>query len=463
MKAVNQNETESGMTLVETMVAVGVGTIVVLGMTQMMTSLSKQQRNVSLAMDFSSLVSQISMTLNNDKSCQASLAVAGQQFDPNGTNSGLKLYLPGSTTQTLVENPKVVSGWTINSLSITKNASVAPVSLTGGQTQYLAQLAIGAVQTGTNMTRSQSFPVRIVTNAASGSVGTITACYSQSNAADMACTTLGGSYNGTDCLINGQTLVNNITNAISSSCQAQGGQQVGNQCLYNGGTMTLAQYILSKRPAPPASGTNCVGSWGNCSVTCGGGVQTYTVSQTATNGGTACPFANGATQPCNLQACLGNGTCGSANGTSISTAPSGSSLCAAGTPTAISGTGPWYWSCYGTGGGTNAACSATLKPKYASVTCVPNIYGGKITSFGEAKTDANGNIYTRAYITSSTIYVPNCDSGWQPGTYAKCTATPNGGMTASTVTANSANGALALSNTANFRGTTGSCSKNVAW
>jgi hypothetical protein len=48
---------------------------------------------------------------------------------------------------------------------------------------------------------------------------------------------------------------------------------------------------------------NCVGSFGGCSATCGGGTQSYTITTSLAYGGTACPFTNGATQSCNTQAC----------------------------------------------------------------------------------------------------------------------------------------------------------------
>src|SRR3989344_1199202 len=53
-----------------------------------------------------------------------------------------------------------------------------------------------------------------------------------------------------------------------------------------------------------------------------------------------------------------NGTCGSANGTTVSSAPS-TNLCATGTAGAVSGSGPWSWSCAGSNGGTTASCSAS--------------------------------------------------------------------------------------------------------
>ncbi|HTY07550.1 MAG TPA: 5'-nucleotidase C-terminal domain-containing protein, partial [Candidatus Edwardsbacteria bacterium] len=52
-----------------------------------------------------------------------------------------------------------------------------------------------------------------------------------------------------------------------------------------------------------------------------------------------------------------NGACGSANGQTVSAAPT-TNLCTAGSASAVSGNGPWTWSCAGSGGGTTASCSA---------------------------------------------------------------------------------------------------------
>lgn len=56
-----------------------------------------------------------------------------------------------------------------------------------------------------------------------------------------------------------------------------------------------------------------------------------------------------------------NGSCGAANGAALSSAPSGADLCSQGNPSAVSGTGPWSWTCNGTGTptGSNANCSAS--------------------------------------------------------------------------------------------------------
>jgi hypothetical protein len=52
-----------------------------------------------------------------------------------------------------------------------------------------------------------------------------------------------------------------------------------------------------------------------------------------------------------------NGSCGSSNGTSASSAPA-TNLCAIGTASSVSGSGPWTWSCSGNNGGGSASCSA---------------------------------------------------------------------------------------------------------
>ena len=54
-----------------------------------------------------------------------------------------------------------------------------------------------------------------------------------------------------------------------------------------------------------------------------------------------------------------NGACGSSNGASVSTAPT-ANLCTAGTASTVSGSGPWAWSCAGSGGGSTASCSDKL-------------------------------------------------------------------------------------------------------
>ncbi len=54
-----------------------------------------------------------------------------------------------------------------------------------------------------------------------------------------------------------------------------------------------------------------------------------------------------------------NGLCGSANGTTLASAPL-TNLCSTGTSSSVTGTGPWTWTCAGSNGGSTANCSALL-------------------------------------------------------------------------------------------------------
>lgn len=68
------------------------------------------------------------------------------------------------------------------------------------------------------------------------------------------------------------------------------------------------------------------------------------------------------------------GTCGSSNGLSLSTAPS-TGLCSAGTASAVTGTGPFLWTCAGSGGGGTASCGASLATRSVSI----KLGSGKMT------------------------------------------------------------------------------------
>ncbi|MBI2353617.1 MAG: carboxypeptidase regulatory-like domain-containing protein [Deltaproteobacteria bacterium] len=55
-----------------------------------------------------------------------------------------------------------------------------------------------------------------------------------------------------------------------------------------------------------------------------------------------------------------DGVCGAANSQTFSTAPA-TNLCANGTASAVTGSGPWNWICAGSNGGSPASCSASLQ------------------------------------------------------------------------------------------------------
>ena len=95
----------------------------------------------------------------------------------------------------------------------------------------------------------------------------------------------------------------------------------------------------------------------HCDVTGLTNGTSYTFTVTATNAaGTGIPSA--ASLSVTPMAII-NGVCGSASGLPANSAPV-NALCGTGTPSAISGNGPWTWNCNGSNGGTSASCSASI-------------------------------------------------------------------------------------------------------
>ena len=110
-----------------------------------------------------------------------------------------------------------------------------------------------------------------------------------------------------------------------------------------------------------------------------------------------------------------NGACGSSNGGSLASAPT-ANLCSAGTASTVSGSGPWSWSCAGSGGGTTATCSATKAVAAQPVNGACGSSNGATVS-----TAPTANLCTAG--TTSTV------SG--SGPWAWSCAGSNGGSTAS--------------------------------
>ncbi|GEM_PF-963323 len=63
-----------------------------------------------------------------------------------------------------------------------------------------------------------------------------------------------------------------------------------------------------------------------------------------------------------------SGQCGSSHGQSMDSVPV-TGLCNSGTPSAVSGSGPWTWVCEGVSGGSNASCRAEKSSTFCNWTC----------------------------------------------------------------------------------------------
>jgi glutamine cyclotransferase len=107
-----------------------------------------------------------------------------------------------------------------------------------------------------------------------------------------------------------------------------------------------------------------------------------------------------------------NGVCGSSNGAFFLVAPT-TNLCTTGTATAVSGTGPFAWTCGGSNGGTTASCSAQLQAPPVDVTA-PTVVSTVVTgttissdvikiTFTEAVTSTNKTIMIGTAQTTYTV------------------------------------------------------------
>ncbi|MFA6252597.1 MAG: hypothetical protein WCX74_04325 [Candidatus Paceibacterota bacterium] len=155
--------------------------------------------------------------------------------------------------------------------------------------------------------------------------------------------------------------------------------------LYGGTTSDLC---AASRDDPPAVNGTCgssngsnfsaapatnLCSTGSASSVSGTGPWTWVCS--GINGGT--------TANCSANLII-NGACGTSNGATVSTAPV-ANLCSVGTATAVTGTGPWAWTCTGSNGGTTADCSASVASGSANGVCGSantQAYAYNIESYG---------------------------------------------------------------------------------
>jgi N-acetylneuraminic acid mutarotase len=97
---------------------------------------------------------------------------------------------------------------------------------------------------------------------------------------------------------------------------------------------------------------------------CPGWTQTVEVTYTALNSDIVNPSWLAGTptylgSPPDPELCSMDGACGPAHGAAVPSAPS-SGLCDTGDASAVSGSGPWAWTCAGTNGGSDASCTAPI-------------------------------------------------------------------------------------------------------
>ena len=105
-----------------------------------------------------------------------------------------------------------------------------------------------------------------------------------------------------------------------------------------------------------------------------------------------------------------DGACGTSHGQTLTVAPQ-ANLCVSGTPSSVSGSGPWSWSCSGQYGGRSASCSASIRSYLVTATAGQ---GGRISP--AQRSVEHGK---------STSFSVQADSGWRIASVSGC----NGSLT----------------------------------
>jgi len=200
-----------------------------------------------------------------------------------------------------------------------------------------------------------------------------------------------------------QTITANFAHdAVNGACGASNGLTL---------TAAPADGFCSAGSASTLTGSgpwswSCAGQFGGTEATCNAAIKAYSVSfqsdangsvtgtatQTVNHGGSAAAvtavaatdyhfvnwtgtggFAATSANPLTLASVTSdqaitanfthdavNGVCGTSNGLTLTAAPA-DGFCSTGSASALTGTGPWSWSCAGQFGGTEATCSAAIK------------------------------------------------------------------------------------------------------
>ena len=166
---------------------------------------------------------------------------------------------------------------------------------------------------------------------------------------------------------------------------------------------------------PPTCTPNWTCNWGSCT----NGYQSQVITDanncgiSSSNSNIYCPTS---TRTCgNLNVI--NGSCGSANGTSTNSMPT-YNLCSTGTNYSVTGTGPWYWTCSGSNGGTTASCTASKYNNTTNGAC-ETANGVGVTAKPTTGLCSTG---TASFVTGYGPWYWTC-SGSNGGTTASCTAT----------------------------------------
>lgn len=185
---------------------------------------------------------------------------------------------------------------------------------------------------------------------------------------------------------------------------------------------TTGQYLTSYDGATfvCTSLDTCSPNWtttgvGQCTTSCGGGLQSITQSD-------GCGHTQTVDQACDTQACPVNGACGAASGTTVTSAPT-TGLCADGSIPTVSGTGPWSWSCTGSNSGTTASCSASITDQAGTTAKYEQYTYGGCAGAGDGVTVTRDRDASNNFVYAINLVWRGDYSGWYYVSQSNITST----------------------------------------
>lgn len=320
---------QSGMSLIELLVALGISSIVALGLAMALDNMNKGQKRVSLVASLTEKKSYFQTILNADNTFTNTIAAT--------VNTNMQC-LRDKTTCSASYVASAYSA-TLDQITLYNNAPTPGAPLHNGRvTSNKGFTEKGAECTGFSATGpgNDDCPVGYIINwylsntgATEGISLTITAKmvfnpsdnHKLKKLINANLSTPLGAYDA-----QATKNVRNFINYTVPTCNLSG-ISLNNGSSYPfyqtssvpTGSRCISEFrncsIFNNNPQLSGSYTNatcvqnCSGSWGACSVACGGGTQKYTITVPANQWGAACPAADGATQVCNTAACTAAPTC----------------------------------------------------------------------------------------------------------------------------------------------------------
>lgn len=183
---------QKGFTLISTMIAVGIASVVILGLGTVLTQMFRVLKSAEVMGDGTDFIGQIRMNFDDPDRCDAAFGSGGFSFNASGSGggvtslSGLPLVIQGTTTP-FTPGKEIVPGLTLKSIdlvTLTKFADREAVSLKGASgspvTAYRYQGLVRIQVTRHTGTQTIEQPPSFVpvtfSTSSSGASGSITGC-----------------------------------------------------------------------------------------------------------------------------------------------------------------------------------------------------------------------------------------------------------------------------------------------